>query len=124
LAFLELAAFRQRQQIILPNTVSIGLQKLIARSAGSDTNPSGCIALFGVRILSAKRPKSVYMVPRMANVLLTTTALMGSDRVRDAFVRPMLLVLDELDDIRNGVLPTASAVRIRSADMSYMLVRA
>ena len=47
MAFSELAAFRQRQQIILPNTVSIGLQKLIARSAGSDTNPSGCIALFG-----------------------------------------------------------------------------
>ncbi len=39
------------------------------------------------RILSAKRPRSVYMVPRMANVLLTMTALMGTDRVRDAFVR-------------------------------------
>jgi short-subunit dehydrogenase len=42
------------------------------------------------RILSAKRPKSVYMVPWMANVLLTTTALMGSDRVRDAFVRKFI----------------------------------
>jgi short-subunit dehydrogenase len=42
------------------------------------------------RILSAKRPKSVYMVPRMANVLLTMTALMGSDRIRDAFVRKFI----------------------------------
>ena len=42
------------------------------------------------RILSAKRPKSVYMVPRMANVLLTMTALMGTDRVRDAFVRKFI----------------------------------
>ena len=38
-------------------------------------------------ILSAKRPKPVYMVPRMAKVLLTISALMGSDRNRDAFVR-------------------------------------
>ena len=38
-------------------------------------------------ILSAKRPKPVYMVPRMAKVLLTVTALLGSDRNRDAFLR-------------------------------------
>lgn len=38
-------------------------------------------------ILSAKRPKPVHMVPRMAKVLLTMAALMGSDRNRDAFVR-------------------------------------
>lgn len=42
------------------------------------------------RILSAKRPKPVYMVPRMANVLLTITALMGNDRIRDAFVRKFI----------------------------------
>lgn len=42
------------------------------------------------RILSSNRPKSVYMVPRMANVLLTFTSLMGSDRVRDAFVRKFI----------------------------------
>jgi short-subunit dehydrogenase len=42
------------------------------------------------RILSAKQPKSVYMVPRMANVLLAMTSLMGSDRVRDAFVRKFI----------------------------------
>lgn len=42
------------------------------------------------RILSAKRPKSVYMVPWMANMLLTITALMGSDRIRDAFVRKFI----------------------------------
>jgi short-subunit dehydrogenase len=42
------------------------------------------------RILASKRPKSAYMVPRMANVLLTLTALMGSDRVRDAFVRKFI----------------------------------
>jgi short-subunit dehydrogenase len=39
------------------------------------------------KILSAKRPKPVYMVPQMAKVLLTVAALMGSDRNRDAFVR-------------------------------------
>lgn len=38
-------------------------------------------------ILSAKRANPVYMVPRMAKVLLTMTALLGSDRNRDAFVR-------------------------------------
>jgi hypothetical protein len=38
------------------------------------------------RVLSAKRSKSVYMVPRMARGLLTKTALMWSDRVRDALV--------------------------------------
>jgi NAD(P)-dependent dehydrogenase (short-subunit alcohol dehydrogenase family) len=38
-------------------------------------------------ILSAKRPKPVYMVPRMAKVLLIVTALLGSDRNRDAFLR-------------------------------------
>src|SRR6202012_137987 len=42
------------------------------------------------RILASKRPKSVYMVPRMARVLLALTALMGSDRVRDAFVRKFI----------------------------------
>src|ERR1700761_3347342 len=42
------------------------------------------------RILSARQPKSVYMVPKMANVLLTLTALMGSDRIRDAFVRKFI----------------------------------
>jgi short-subunit dehydrogenase len=42
------------------------------------------------RILSAKRPKSVYMVPRMASVLLTVTALMSSDHLRDAFVRKFI----------------------------------
>jgi len=38
-------------------------------------------------ILAAKQPKTVYLVPFMAKVLLTMTALMGSDRNRDAFVR-------------------------------------
>jgi NAD(P)-dependent dehydrogenase (short-subunit alcohol dehydrogenase family) len=38
-------------------------------------------------ILSSKRPKPIYMVPRMAKILLTMTALMGSARNRDAFVR-------------------------------------
>ena len=41
-------------------------------------------------ILSAKRPRSVYMVPNMAKVTLTLTALMGSDRLRDAFVRKFI----------------------------------
>jgi short-subunit dehydrogenase len=40
--------------------------------------------------LSSERKKSVYMVPRMASVLLTMTALMGSDRIRDAFVRKFI----------------------------------
>jgi short-subunit dehydrogenase len=39
------------------------------------------------KILSAKRPNPVYMVPWMAKVLLIVSALMGSDRTRDAFVR-------------------------------------
>jgi short-subunit dehydrogenase len=38
-------------------------------------------------ILSTKRPNPVYTVPKMAKVLLTVAALMGSDRNRDAFVR-------------------------------------
>jgi short-subunit dehydrogenase len=42
------------------------------------------------RILAAKRPRSTYMVPRMANVLLVMSALMGSDRIRDAFVRKFI----------------------------------
>jgi short-subunit dehydrogenase len=42
------------------------------------------------RILSTRHPRAVYMVPRMAKVLLSITALMGSDRVRDAFVRKFI----------------------------------
>jgi short-subunit dehydrogenase len=42
------------------------------------------------RILKTKQPSSTYMVPRMATVLLTMTTLMGSDRIRDAFVRKFI----------------------------------
>jgi NAD(P)-dependent dehydrogenase (short-subunit alcohol dehydrogenase family) len=42
------------------------------------------------KILSARRPRTVYRVPRMASVLLTMMALMGSDRLRDAFVRKFI----------------------------------
>ena len=42
------------------------------------------------KILHAARPKSVYMTPFMANVLLTVVKLMSSDRVRDAFVRKFI----------------------------------
>ena len=42
------------------------------------------------RIIAAKRPKSVYLVPFMARVTLTLVTLMGSDRLRDAFVRKFI----------------------------------
>jgi NAD(P)-dependent dehydrogenase (short-subunit alcohol dehydrogenase family) len=42
------------------------------------------------RILKTKRPKSVYMVPFMANVTLTLVALLWSDRWRDAFIRKFI----------------------------------
>jgi hypothetical protein len=62
--------------------MSAGFDKMLADPA--------VVAKLVARIIATKRPKSVYLVPFMATVTLTLVTLMGSDRLRDAFVRKFI----------------------------------
>jgi NAD(P)-dependent dehydrogenase (short-subunit alcohol dehydrogenase family) len=62
--------------------MSAGFEKMLADPA--------VVAKLVARIIATKRPKSVYLVPFMAKVTLTLVTLMGSDRLRDAFVRKFI----------------------------------
>jgi hypothetical protein len=71
---LKLSAFRQRQKVIPPNSVSIGLQEFVASRTCAHTDPSGYISFLGVEPM-------LFVLNEADDVrraILPATALIGS----------------------------------------------